>query len=54
MRAKDWPKAFDYGRSAARKCLLRSAYADAVDYFRTAMSSLDKTPITQFEGDECH
>ncbi|MGY4457362.1 ATP-binding protein [Bradyrhizobium sp. LB13.1] len=46
MRAKDWPKAFDYGRSAAQKCLLRSAYADAVDYFRTAMSSLDKTPIT--------
>jgi tetratricopeptide (TPR) repeat protein len=46
MRAKDWPKAFNYGRSAAQKCLLRSAYADAVDYFRTAMSSLDKTSIT--------
>lgn len=46
LRAKDWPKAFNYGRSAAQKCLVRSAYADAVDYFRTAMSSLDKTPST--------
>ncbi|WP_035711188.1 ATP-binding protein, partial [Bradyrhizobium genomosp. I (2014)] len=46
LRAKDWPKAFNYGRSAAQKCLVRSAYADAVDYFRTAMSSLDKTPPT--------
>lgn len=47
VRAKDWPKAFSYGRSAAQKCLLRSAYADAVDYFQTAMSSLDKTPTTR-------
>lgn len=46
-RAKDWPKAFGYGRSAAQKCLARSAYADAADYFRTAMSSLDKTPLTR-------
>ncbi|WFU25786.1 adenylate/guanylate cyclase domain-containing protein [Bradyrhizobium sp. CB1717] len=45
-RAKDWQKAFDHGRSAARKCLLRSAYADAVDYFEIAMGSLDKTPMT--------
>ena len=47
VRAKDWLKAFSYGRSAAQKCLLRSAYADAVDYFQTAMSSLDKTPLTR-------
>ena len=47
VRAKDWPKAFSHGRSAAQKCLLRSAYADAVDYFQTAMSSLDKTPATR-------
>jgi class 3 adenylate cyclase/tetratricopeptide (TPR) repeat protein len=47
MRAKDWPKAFNYGRSAAQKCLVRSAYADAVDYFRIAMNSLDKTPLTR-------
>ncbi|PPQ16772.1 ATPase [Bradyrhizobium sp. AC87j1] len=46
-RAKDWHKAFHHGRSAARKCLVRSAYADAVDYFEIAMGSLDKTPVTQ-------
>ncbi|AJA65945.1 MULTISPECIES: ATP-binding protein [Bradyrhizobium] len=45
-RAKDWQKAFQHGRSAARKCLVRSAYADAVDYFEIAMGSLDKTPVT--------
>ncbi|WP_298886520.1 adenylate/guanylate cyclase domain-containing protein [uncultured Bradyrhizobium sp.] len=47
IRAKDWAKAFTYGRSAAQKCLARSAYPDAVDYFRTAMDSLDKTPLTR-------
>jgi class 3 adenylate cyclase/tetratricopeptide (TPR) repeat protein len=45
-RAKDWQKAFHHGRSAARKCLVRSAYADAVDYFEIALGSLDKTPMT--------
>ena len=45
-RAKDWQKAFDHGRSAARKCLLSSAYADAVDYFEIAMGALDKTSMT--------
>lgn len=45
-RAKDWQKAFQHGRSAARRCLARSAYADAVDYFEIAMESLDKTPVT--------
>ncbi|OKO86726.1 ATPase [Bradyrhizobium sp. NAS80.1] len=45
-RAKNWQKAFRHGRNAARKCLVRSAYADAVDYFEIAMGSLDKTPMT--------
>ncbi|MDE5462679.1 adenylate/guanylate cyclase domain-containing protein [Bradyrhizobium sp. CSS354] len=45
-RAKDWGKAFQHGRSAARKCLVRSAFAEAVDYFEIAMGSLDKTPVT--------
>lgn len=45
-RAKDWQRAFQHGRSAGRKCLARSAYADAVDYFEIAMGSLDKTPVT--------
>ncbi|RXH22886.1 ATPase [Bradyrhizobium nanningense] len=46
-QAKDWQKAFSHGRSAARKCLVRSAYADAADYFEIAMNSLDKTPMTR-------
>ncbi|MCK1376963.1 AAA family ATPase [Bradyrhizobium sp. 49] len=45
-RAKDWRKAFQHGRSAARKCLVRSAFAEAVDYFEIAMGSLDKIPVT--------
>lgn len=43
-RAKDWDKAFSYGRAAAQKCLARSAFTDAADYFETAMRSLDMTP----------
>ncbi|MBK3660968.1 AAA family ATPase [Bradyrhizobium diazoefficiens] len=43
-RAKDWDKAFGYGRASARKCLARSAFTDAADYFEAAMRSLDKTP----------
>ncbi|GGI31790.1 hypothetical protein GCM10010987_66160 [Bradyrhizobium guangdongense] len=46
-QAKDWRKAFDHGRSAARKCLVRSAYTDAADYFDIAMNSLDKTPTSR-------
>jgi class 3 adenylate cyclase/tetratricopeptide (TPR) repeat protein len=46
-RAKDWQKAFGYGRNAARRCLVRSAYAEAVDYFEIAMDSLDKTPTSR-------
>lgn len=43
-RAKDWDKAFRYGRASAQKCLARSAFTDAADYFETAMRSLDMTP----------
>lgn len=43
-RAKDWHKAFGYGRASAQKCLARSAFTDAADYFETAMRSLDMTP----------
>ncbi|MCP3386691.1 AAA family ATPase [Bradyrhizobium sp. CCGUVB4N] len=45
-RAKDWDKAFAYGRASARKCLARSAFTDAADYFETAMRSLDMTLAT--------
>lgn len=46
VRAKDWLKAFAHGRSAGRKCLSRSAFADAANYFEIAMGALDKTPMT--------
>lgn len=46
LRAKDWRKAFAHGRSAGRKCLSRSAFADAANYFEIAMGSLDKTSMT--------
>jgi class 3 adenylate cyclase/tetratricopeptide (TPR) repeat protein len=45
-RAKNWPKAFTYARNVARKCVERSAFADATSYFETAMDALDKTPIS--------
>ena len=45
-RAKDWAKAFTYGRSVARKCVARSAFADATSYFEIAMDALDRTPIS--------
>lgn len=43
-RAKDWDRSFRYGRASARRCLARSAFADAADYFQTAMKSLDMMP----------
>ena len=46
-RAKDWPKAFTYGRSVARKGVARSAFADAASYFEIAMDALDRTPISR-------
>lgn len=46
-RAKDWQKAFHHGRGAARKCLVRSGFADAANYFVIAMNSLDKTDLNR-------
>jgi tetratricopeptide (TPR) repeat protein len=46
-RARDWIKAFRHGRSAGRKCLTRSAFADAANYFGIAMDALDRTPMTR-------
>ena len=45
-RAKDWAKALAYGRSVARKCVARSAFADATSHFEIAMDALDRTPIS--------
>jgi class 3 adenylate cyclase/tetratricopeptide (TPR) repeat protein len=44
-RAKDWAKALAYGRSVARKCVARSAFADATSHFEIAMDALDRTPV---------
>ncbi|KIU43895.1 MULTISPECIES: adenylate/guanylate cyclase domain-containing protein [Bradyrhizobium] len=46
-RAKDWQKAFTYGRAAARRSLTRSAFAGAASYFETAMTALDKMPFSR-------
>jgi class 3 adenylate cyclase/tetratricopeptide (TPR) repeat protein len=46
-RAKDWAKALAYGRSVARKCVARSAFADATSHFEIAMEALDRTPISR-------
>ena len=45
-RAKDWAKAFTYGRSVAQKSVARSAFADATSHFEIAMDALDRTPIS--------
>lgn len=45
-RAKDWGRAFTHGRTAARKCLTRSAFSDATSYYELAMNALDRTPAT--------
>jgi class 3 adenylate cyclase/tetratricopeptide (TPR) repeat protein len=45
-RAKDWTKALAYGRNVARKCVARSAFADAASHFEIAMDALDRTPIS--------
>jgi class 3 adenylate cyclase/tetratricopeptide (TPR) repeat protein len=46
-RAKDWAKALAYGRSVARKCVARSAFADATSHFEIAMDALDRTPVSR-------
>jgi tetratricopeptide (TPR) repeat protein len=46
-RARDWAKALAYGRSVARKCVARSAFADATSHFEIAMDALDRTPVSR-------
>jgi class 3 adenylate cyclase/tetratricopeptide (TPR) repeat protein len=46
-RAKAWAKAFGYGRDVARKCVARSAFADATTYYEIAMEAIDKTPVSR-------
>jgi tetratricopeptide (TPR) repeat protein len=46
-RAKNWAKALAYGRNVARKCVARSAFADATSHFEIAMDALDRTPISR-------
>ncbi len=45
--AKDWAKAYAYGRDVARKCIARSAFADATTYYEIAIDAVDKTPISR-------
>jgi class 3 adenylate cyclase/tetratricopeptide (TPR) repeat protein len=45
-RAKDWARALAYARSVARKCVARSAFADATSHFEIAMDALDRTPVS--------
>ncbi|CAN5427209.1 hypothetical protein BH10PSE6_BH10PSE6_03790 [soil metagenome] len=46
-RAKAWVKAFGYGREVARKCLARSAFADATAYYEIAIDAVDRTPVSR-------
>jgi tetratricopeptide (TPR) repeat protein len=43
-RAKAWTKAVAYGRDVARKCVGRSAFADATTYYEIAIDAVDKAP----------
>jgi class 3 adenylate cyclase/tetratricopeptide (TPR) repeat protein len=46
-RAKAWAKAFAYSRDVGRKCVARSAFADATTYYEIAMDAIDKTPVSR-------
>ncbi|QPF83187.1 AAA family ATPase [Bradyrhizobium genosp. L] len=46
-RARNWPKAFAYGRTVARKCVGRSAFADAASHYEISMDALDRTPVSR-------
>lgn len=46
-RAKAWGKAFGYGREVARKCLARSAFADATAYYEIAIDAVDRTSVSR-------
>ena len=47
IRARNWANAFVYGRSVARKCVARSAFADATSHFEIAMDALDRTAVSR-------
>jgi class 3 adenylate cyclase/tetratricopeptide (TPR) repeat protein len=46
-RAKAWAKAVGYGREVARKCVARSAFADATTYYEIAIDAVDKAPVSR-------
>jgi predicted ATPase/class 3 adenylate cyclase len=46
-QSKDWVKVFGYGGDVARKCVARSAFADATTYYELAIDALDKTPLSR-------
>ena len=46
-RAKAWAKAVGYGREVARKCVARSAFADATSYYEIAIDAVDKAPVSR-------
>ena len=46
-RGKAWGKTFDYGRNVARRCVARSAFADATSYYEIAIEALDKLPYSR-------
>lgn len=47
VRSKNWAKAFGFGGDVARKCVARSAFADAATYYQVAIEALDKTPFSR-------
>jgi len=46
VRGKVWSKAASYSHSAARRCLARSAVADATRYFEIAVDAADRLPMS--------
>ena len=46
-QSKAWAKAVGYGRDVARKCVARSAFADATSYYEIAIDAVDKTPASR-------
>ena len=46
VRGKVWAKAASYAHLAARKCLARSAMADATRYFEVAVDAADRLPAS--------
>jgi class 3 adenylate cyclase/tetratricopeptide (TPR) repeat protein len=46
-KAEDWLKTYRYAHGIARKCVARSALADATAYFETALDAVDRLPDTR-------